>query len=125
MDQGHRVRLKTRYVFDAGPLSAFARADRLDILEGRYLGRAEWTIEVRAEVQRGVAQYPELQSILDAAWLGEPIRLTDPADLREIEAVRWALGGTPERTERHRGEAATIVLAKEAEIVAVLGRQRC
>lgn len=92
----------------------------MDLLQERYAGRAAWALEVRAEIEQGLASVPELQALLDANWLGEPIRSSDPADLREIERVRWALGGTASQPLRHRGEAATIVVARRTRGVAVL-----
>jgi predicted nucleic acid-binding protein len=112
--------LSERFVFDAGPLSAFARVGRLDLLEARYAGRALWTVEVRDEIERGVAHHSSLQQILRATWLGEPVRMTDPEELREIERLRWALGGREHEPHRHRGEAATIVLARREGATAVL-----
>ncbi|MGH9111687.1 MAG: hypothetical protein ACRDZN_05225 [Acidimicrobiales bacterium] len=107
-------------VFDTSPLSAFARVGRLEVLEARFGDTARWTIEVQDEIRRGVPAHPHLTDVPGAEWLGEPIRLTDPTDLTEIERVRWALGGIDARPERHRGEAATIVVAQQLEAVAVL-----
>ncbi len=107
-------------IFDSSPLSAFARAGRLDLLAGRYADRAMWTVEVRAEIERGSKAYPPLRGVLDAQWLGEPVRLTGPADLQEIERIRWALGGRSSRPRQHLGEASTIVLARRTSAVAVL-----
>jgi predicted nucleic acid-binding protein len=112
--------LTDRFVFDAGPLLAFARVRRLDLLEARYAGRALWTVEVRDEIQRALASIPPLGGILRADWLGEPVRMTDPADLVEIERLRRALGGTAEQPLRHLGEAATLVLARREGATAVL-----
>ncbi len=107
-------------MFDAGPLSAFARVGRLDLLAGRYAGRALWTVEVREEIQRGTARFPSLGEALRADWLGTPVRMTDPMDLLEIERLRRALGGTGEEPLRHLGEAATLVLARREAATAVL-----
>jgi predicted nucleic acid-binding protein len=112
--------LSERFVLDTGPLSAFARVGRLDLLERRYAGRALWALEVRDEIARGVTRYPSLGQILDASWLGPPIRMTDPQVLAEIERLRWALGGPENKPDRHRGEAATIVLARRELAIAVL-----
>ncbi len=107
-------------LFDTSPLSAFARVERLDILEVRFGSDARWTVEVRDEIRRGVARHRQLREVLRADWLGDPIRLTDPEDLAAIERTRWALGGTDARPERHRGEAATIVASDVLGAVAVL-----
>jgi predicted nucleic acid-binding protein len=109
------------YVFDTSPLSAFARLGRLDVLEARVGDSARWPVEVQDEIRRGVAAgHAHLTDVLGAAWLGEPVRLTDPGDLAEIERLRQALGGTEARPERHRGEAATMVVAQQLDAVAVL-----
>jgi len=112
--------LSDRFIFDSSPLSAFARAGRLDLLAGRYADRAMWTVEVRAEIARGSKAYPPLRGVLAARWLGDPVRLTDPADLQEIQRIRWALGGKSSRPRQHLGEASTIVLARREDAVAVL-----
>ncbi|GIW20826.1 MAG: hypothetical protein KatS3mg065_1122 [Chloroflexota bacterium] len=46
--------------------------------------------------------------------------MTDPQVLGEVERLRWALGGPETRPDRHRGEAATIVLARRELAIAVL-----
>jgi hypothetical protein len=98
--------------FDTGPLSAFAREQRLALLEHRYADRAVWTSGVRAEIARGLSTTPQLRTVLEAHWLGDPVRITDPAGPQEIERVRWALGGTTAYPPRHLGEAETIVLTR-------------
>lgn len=108
------------YVFDSGPLSAFARAGRLDVLKRRYGGRAVVTAEVRDELVRGVELHPVLNRILETPWLGRPVELTDRVQLREIEILRWALGAAADDHLANRGEAATIVYAKSVGAVAVL-----
>ncbi|GIW20827.1 MAG: hypothetical protein KatS3mg065_1123 [Chloroflexota bacterium] len=62
--------MSERFVFDAGPLSAFARVGRLDLLGRRHAGRALWALEVRDEIARGVTRYPSLGQILDARLAG-------------------------------------------------------
>jgi predicted nucleic acid-binding protein len=120
MGERHGAGLRPEYVFDASPLSAFARTGRLDLLERRYQQAAVWTVEVQDEIRRGMDRHPDLRSVLHAPWLGEPVRMTDPAELRKIEETRWALGGTPDTPERHRGEAATIVHAARTGRMAIL-----
>lgn len=95
-------------IFDSSVLSAFCVVGRLDLLAVRFAGRAHWTIEVYNEIDRGVAESPHLGDLLIAPWLSEPIR---SLAVVEIERVRLALGGRP-RNNRHRGEAATIVVAE-------------
>lgn len=58
-------------VFDTGPLSCFARADRLDALSDIVsASHCVATDEVRMEIEKGVAEHPSLQAVLDAEWLG-------------------------------------------------------
>jgi predicted nucleic acid-binding protein len=95
-------------IFDSSVLSAFAVVGHLDLLASRYAGRANWTVEVYNEIDRGVADTPSLGAVLIAPWLNEPIR---SLAVVEIERVRLALGGRP-RNRRHLGEAATIVVAE-------------
>jgi predicted nucleic acid-binding protein len=95
------------HIFDSSTLSAFCLVARLDLLEARYAGRAQWTIEVYDEIARGVADTSVLGDLLSAGWLGEPIR---SLAVVEIERLRLALGGKG-RDRRHLGEAATIIVA--------------
>jgi predicted nucleic acid-binding protein len=95
------------HIFDSSTLSAFCLVGRLDLLEARFAGRAQWTIEVYDEIARGVADTPMLGDLLSAGWLGDPIR---SLAVVEIERLRLALGGKA-RDRRHLGEAATIVVA--------------
>lgn len=95
------------FIFDSSVLSAFAVVGRLDLLEQRYAGRATWAVEVRVEIVQGLGVAPSLSDVLSATWLGEPIH---SFAVDEIERTRLALGGTS-RDRRHRGEAASIVIA--------------
>lgn len=95
-------------IFDSSPLSAFCVVGRLDLLETRFTGRVQWTIEVYDEIARGVPDTPVLSDVLTASWLPEPIRSLAVVD---IERLRFALGGKA-RDRRHLGEAATIVVAE-------------
>jgi predicted nucleic acid-binding protein len=103
-------------IFDSSVLSAFCVVGRLDLLASRFSGRAHWTIEVYNEIDRGVADAPHLGDLLIARWLSEPIR---SLAVVEIERVRLALGGRP-RNNRHRGEAATIVVAQANGYIAAI-----
>jgi predicted nucleic acid-binding protein len=95
------------HIFDSSPLSAFCVVGRLDLLQARFSGQGQWTIEVYDEIARGVADTPVLSDVLTTSWLPEPIRSLAVVD---IERVRVALGGKS-RDRRHLGEAATIVVA--------------
>lgn len=108
------------YIFDAGPLSSFALVERLDVLARRYTETAAWTIEVRAEVARGIRSDSRLEALLHQSWLPEPIILGEVQDLVKIERFRWALGGSDTDLEKHRGEAATLVAAEIHAGIAVI-----
>jgi predicted nucleic acid-binding protein len=103
-------------IFDSSPLSAFCAVGRLDLLEARFSGRAQWAIEVYDEIARGVPDTPVLSDVLTASWLPEAIR---SLAVDEIERLRLALGGKA-RDRRHLGEAASIVIATAQGYVVVL-----
>lgn len=103
-------------IFDSSPLSAFCVVGRLDLLAARFTGRAQWTIEVYDEIARGVPDTPVLSDVLTASFLPEPIR---SLAVDEIERLRLALGGKAQ-DRRHRGEAATIVVATAQGYTVVL-----
>lgn len=97
------------WIFETTVLSSFALVGRLDILERRYTGRAHWCLEVQNEVLAGIASFPALGAIVAAPWLGDPL---ESFAVDRIERIRQRLGGGPE-DNRHRGEAATIVFARD------------
>ena len=97
------------WIFETTVLSAFALVARLDLLETRYLGRAHWCIEVQREIVAGLAAHPRLGDVIGSAWLGAPIR---SFGVDRIERMRQRLGGGA-GDDRHRGEAATIVVAMD------------
>ena len=68
-------------VFDCAPLSAFARAQQLPMLD-RLTARDErvTTSAVIEELRAGLGDHPELQEVIDLPWL----RVEPLADLREL-----------------------------------------
>jgi hypothetical protein len=96
--------------FDANTLMNFAIVHRLDLLEVHYRWRAQWTETVRYEVQRGVVIEGCYQRILDASWLPAPLAIEFAAteDLQGVDALRRALGGSPDKPGEHLGEAELI-----------------
>lgn len=95
------------WIFETTVLSAFALVGRLDLLEHRYAGRARWCLEVHHEVMAGISDHPRLGDVVGSAWLGQPIQ---SFAVDRIERVRQRLGGGA-ADDRHRGEAASIVVA--------------
>ncbi len=66
-------------VFDSAPLSAFARARRLALLDQLTAGDERVTTRaVLEEIRDGVSDHTELQDVLDLAWLR--VEALDPLD---------------------------------------------
>lgn len=95
------------YVFDNAPLSCFARAMRLPELDRLTAGNERVTTRaVIDEIRNGVAAFPELQEVLDLAWLRveavdglDELRLfakyarrlgSDVHDIGEASVLAWA-----------------------------------
>lgn len=92
-------------------LCNFATVDRLPLLEKVLDGRGRWTQAVAYEAEQSSAYHPNLRSIADTGWLGEPIELASAAEVAEVDRVRRAVfGGLPSEPTRHLGEAETCVL---------------
>ncbi|RRS00273.1 hypothetical protein [Glycomyces terrestris] len=104
-------------VFDTTCLSAFALADRIDVLGNLLVGRrCLTTTVVLNELQRGVPDRPELLAVGEQEWL-----IAEAIDgfERVIEFVRWAkrMGGNP---DRNHGEASVMVIAEELGATAII-----
>ena len=96
-------------VFDAGPLSCFARAGRMDALRSICQGvRCAVTEEVLGELRRGIAIDPRLAGALSADWL-QHVRLESLQEIASFAAYTRLLGSS---RERDRGEAATLAWAE-------------
>lgn len=95
------------YVFDSAPLSCFARATQLPILDRLTAGNERVTTRaVIDEIRDGVAGFPELQDVFDLAWLRvesadslDELRLfakyarrlgSDLHDIGEASVLAWA-----------------------------------
>lgn len=104
----------TTFVFpDNTVLCNFASVGRLDLLETILRGRGRWTEAVAAEAVASSRLLPDLTNLPSAGWLGEPIEVTDEADVAQIERVRRAVfGGTDDQPTKHLGEAQTCHVLK-------------
>lgn len=102
-------------VFDATCLHYFALVHRLDLLKHRYGRNAHVADEVIREIKESTLISPELHQILSADWL-QVERLVDLEYLVIFSNLlrRWG------RSDRNRGEAATLVLAKRYGWAAVV-----
>ncbi|MFE0628861.1 hypothetical protein ACFW3D_18095 [Streptomyces sp. NPDC058864] len=92
-------------------LCNFAAVDRMLLLEKVLDGRGRWTQAVAWEAARSARFLPRLAGLAEAGWLGEPVEITDGAELREVDRLRRAVfGGSSHLPTKHLGEAETCVL---------------
>ena len=103
-------------VFDTGPLSHFAQAGRLDVLEA-VVGERRAVIPqaVVQELQVGASLHDRIETILDAAWL-EHRELTQDSEL--LKFAEFA--GRLVHNERNVGDAAVLALAATMPATAVI-----
>ena len=65
------------------------------------------------EASRSAAKLPPLRVLPSEGWLGEPIEITDPNDIRKITRIRRAVfDGTDDEPLKHLGEAQTCYVIK-------------
>jgi predicted nucleic acid-binding protein len=106
-------------VFDASPLSHFARADRLDALTALVKDyRCVTTRAVRDELERGVTRYPQLTATRRLDWLTE-VAVDGLAELGALAAYLQLLS----RDQRHFGEATVLAWAETHGAIAVIDDQ--
>lgn len=105
----------TNAVFpDNTVLCNFAAVGKTDLL-GRILrGNGRWTEAVEFEARRSASYESDLKRLIASGEMGEPIEITNPADIEQIERVRRAVfGGTASQPLRHLGEAQTCHVLKQ------------
>lgn len=101
------------HCFDTSCLNYFARVGQLELLVGRYSGRATAAAEVRNELRIGAEAHPALVHVVAANWIV----------WRSVETVEGlAVFGSVLSVvgERGRGEAGTVAVAFEGGFRAVL-----
>lgn len=97
-------------------LCNFAAVNRLDLLRSVLGGRGRWTEAVAAEAEQSSSVHPCLGALLSVGWLGEPIEVNDPADVRRVEQIRRAVFAGPDAGPlAHLGEAQTCYVIKNWE----------
>lgn len=103
-------------VFDTGPLSHFARAGRLDVLEA-VVGERRAVIPqaVVQELQVGALLHDQIETVLDAAWLEHRELTQDSELLKFAEFARRLVHG-----QRNVGDAAVLALAATMPATAVI-----
>ncbi|MGL5828428.1 MAG: hypothetical protein ACRC0L_02520 [Angustibacter sp.] len=99
-----------RAVFpDNTVLCNFAVVCRLDLLEAVLRGRGRWTEAVAYEAERSSIHLPALASLPAAGWLGEPIVVDAPDEVKLIEGTRRVVFcGSSSAPLQHLGEAQTL-----------------
>lgn len=104
------------FVFDTSVLSAFAEAERLDVLGSLIAGAScHLTDIVQYEVQRGSLTRPQLSAVENAEWL-QPASLATDEELRAY--LRWV-----ERVgagEHDQGEASIFAFAEVWNMTAII-----
>lgn len=92
-------------VFDNTPLSHFARAGRLDVLEKLVASyRCITPAEVTTEIHDGLSEHPSLAKVLSAQWL-EVVELVELQEVVAFATYKAELGGEP---DKNNGEAAVL-----------------
>lgn len=99
----------TEFLFpDNTVLCDFAAVDQLDLLRAVLGERGRWTEAVAYEASQSTRHLPALAALTagDCDWLGDPIEITEDADIRQIERIRRAVfGGGDDLPLQHLGEA--------------------
>lgn len=91
----------------------FAAVGRVDVLEMLLRGRGRWTAAVQAEVQASRGHLPDLRRVLEGDWMGEPLEITKPSDVRAVERTRKVVfGGSAREPLKHLGESETLHVLK-------------
>ena len=108
-----------KLVFDTSVLSCFARAELLDVLELATRGHERLIPKaVLGEIKQGLAEYPKLESVLDAAWLQEvPVDALEELAAFAHYARRLAAGS------RNVGESSVLAKAEVHAATAVVDDQ--
>ena len=92
-------------------LCNFACVGRADLLGAHLRGRGRWVEAVAAEAEASACHLPDLRRLIEGGWLGEPIEITRPTDVRAVESLRVnVFGGTRTRPLQHLGEAQSCFL---------------
>lgn len=105
------------YVFDEGPLSHFAEAGWLGLLQSYVGTNSAWVPDtVRRELGEGVDAHPHLRGVLEATWL-EP----HPVQSKDEQA---AFGHYTERmlgrNNENLGECGVLAVAEANRAIAVV-----
>lgn len=111
--------MPTLYLYDSVTLQHFAVAGALPLLSQVHRGAGEprWSEQVRREVEDGarlLMSHDQCQAVLDFPWLGDAVE----GDVVETLRLRARLDGG-DATDKHLGEAESIVIAQATGAVFV------
>lgn len=103
------------YLFpDVTVVRNFAMSGRLDALRSLLHGRGRWTAATAFEAGRTPGASAALASIVAQGWLGEPLEITDPDEIRRVQLLRRAVfGGAFDDPLGRLGEAETWHVLRE------------
>lgn len=101
--------MSIRYLFpDNTVLCNFAAVQRMDLLQTILNGRGRWTSAVAGEAETSARYLPALRTVAFDGWMGDPIEITEDADILRVNLIRRAVfGGTDSKPLQHLGEAET------------------
>jgi hypothetical protein len=107
-------------LFDAVTLRHFGCIDRLSVLERLLVGTPvpRWVDAVRSEVLAGMGN-TDCANVLAAGFLGQPYEVTDARDTADVFRTRTALSDGRGASNKHLGEAESIVVADRLDGVFV------
>lgn len=93
----------SEYLFpDTTVLCNFAAVDRLDLLATVLNGRGRWTQAVAYEAERSARYLPCLADLPRNRSLGDPIEITAPSEIQQVNRIRRAVfGGTDDEPLKH------------------------
>lgn len=101
--------MSIRYLFpDNTVLCNFAAVQRMDLLEVILNGRGRWISAVAGEAEASALYLPACGRWRTKGWMGDPIEITEEADILRVNLIRRAVfGGTDAKSLQHLGEAET------------------
>lgn len=114
------LRQEPRVWMDAGPFFRFCDAGKLTQL-ARYLGaNGHWVVDVANEIELRASSpkprlrtHPGLQNLTRLAFPADPATELDKSQQIEVEDIRRDLATDAEHPKKHRGEIATVIVARD------------
>ncbi|BCK57495.1 hypothetical protein [Nocardia wallacei] len=103
------------YLFpDVTVVRSYAMSGRLDTLRSLLHGRGRWTAATAFEAGRTHGASTAIASIVSQGWLGEPLEISDPDEIQQVQLRRRAVfGGHPDDPLSRLSEAETWHVLRE------------